>query len=269
MGKSEQVSKPTSIRNSTGGAGSERKSIQVISRATAILWALEKNPEGLSLGEIAKRVALPRSTVQRIVDALDRESLLIASSPASKVRLGPALLTLAAATRFEIVDLLRPTLEALAKETGETVDLAIGDQDKVVFVDQVSGTHRLTAVSAVGVSFPLHCSANGKAVLAALDEAGLERLKKRMKLTRRTPNTITTWPRLSQELERIRATGIAIDREENSPGICAVATAVRSLTGELAAISIPVPAQRFATMEAELARLLSAHSEALRQILRQ
>lgn len=252
---------------SASHASSERKSIQVISRAAAILRALEKNPDGMSLGEIAKLVGLPRSTVQRIVDALDGESLVIASSPTSRVRLGPALLSLAAATRFETVDLIRPTLEALAKETGETVDLAIADQDKVVFVDQVSGTHRLTAVSAIGVSFPLHCSANGKAVLAALDEAGLEKQRKRLRLARRTQNSITTWPRLEQELAQIRATGVAVDREENSPGICAVAAAVRSPTGELAAISIPVPAQRFAAKEKELADLLVAHCEALRQKL--
>lgn len=253
---------PKLIPNETlNEPASERRSIQVISRAAAILWALEKNPDGLSLGEIAKLVGLPRSTVQRIVDALDRENLIIASSSTSGVKLGPALLTLAAATRFEIVELLRPTLEALAKETGESVDLAVADQDKVVFVDQAAGIHRLTAVSAVGLSFPLHCSANGKAVLAALDDADLEKLKKRMKLTRQTTNTITSWPRLYRELARIRETGFAIDREENSVGICAVATAVRSPAGELAAISIPVPTQRFIAKEAELAKLLIAHCD--------
>jgi DNA-binding IclR family transcriptional regulator len=243
---------------------SERRSIQVISRAAAILWALEKNPQGLSLGEIAKLVGLPRSTVQRIVDALARENLILASSATSGVRLGPALLTLAAATRFEIADLLRPTLEALAKETGESVDLAVADQDKVVFVDQVAGGHRLTAVSAVGVSFPLHCSANGKAVLAALDDAELTRLKKRMKLTRQTPNTITNWVRLEQELAQVRERGVACDCEENSIGICAVAATVRGPTGELAAISIPVPTQRFTAKKEKLAALLLSHCETLR-----
>ena len=260
--KSELVSHET-----PSDASSERKSIQVISRAVAILWALEKNPGGLSLGEIAKLVGLPRSTVQRIVDALDRENLILASSPVRGVRLGPALLTLAAATRFKIADLLRPTLEALAKETGESVDLAVADQDKVVFVDQVAGTHRLTALSAVGVSFPLHCSANGKAVLAALSDVELARVRKRMKLTQQTPSTITSWPQLNKELAHIRETGFAVDREENSTGICAVAAAVRSPTGEIAAISIPVPIQRFMKKEAELTGLLTAHCEAFRRQL--
>ena len=246
---------------------SERKSIQVISRATAILWALERNPSGMSLGEIARLIELPRSTVQRIVDALDHEGLVIASAANKGVKLGPALRTLAAATRFEIADLLHPTLETLAKETGETVDLAVANQDKVIFVDQVAGTHRLTAISAIGVSFPLHCSANGKAVLAALDDTDLERLKRRMTLKRQTPNTITNWSQLNSELATIRAGGVAYDREENSLGICAVAIALRSPLGEIAAISIPVPAQRFSEKESQLTELLIEQRELLTQKL--
>jgi len=256
MGKPESAALPPS-----GEAASERKSIQVISRAAAILRALEKHPNGLSLGEISRLVDLPRSTVQRIVDALDHESLLIAASPTHGVRLGPTLLTLAAATRFEVAELMRPMLEAIARETGESVDLAVADQDKVVFIDQ------LTAVSAVGVSFPLHCSANGKAVLALMDDLELRRLRKRMKLRRQTPATITSWERLDEEIAQVRATGVAFDREENSLGISAVAVALRSPAGELACISIPVPTQRFAAKEKELAALLLAHRDAMRQKL--
>ena len=159
---------PTTQQEEPNGGAPERQGVQVIARAAALLRALEKHPDGLSLGELARALALPRSTVQRIVDALDREGLVIAASAASGVRLGPALLALAAATRFHIAEVARQTLEALAKECGETVDLSLADQDKVVFIDQVAGTHRLTAVSALGVSFPLHSSANGKAVLAAM-----------------------------------------------------------------------------------------------------
>lgn len=140
----------------------ERQSVQVIARAASILRALERSPEGLSLGEIAKLVDLSRSTVQRIVDALDREQLVLASSMGRGVRLGPALLRLAAATHFEIGEMARDTMEALAKETGETVDLSVLDNEKVVFVHQVVGSHLLRAVSAVGEAFPLHCTSPGR-----------------------------------------------------------------------------------------------------------
>jgi len=246
---------------------SGRQGIQVIARAAAMLRALERRPEGLSLGELAKAVSLPRSTVQRIVDALDDEGLVLAASASSGVRLGPALLSLAAATRFHIAEAARETLEALAKECGETVDLSVLDQHKVVFIDQVAGTHRLTAISAVGVSFPLHSSANGKAMLAAMADDDIAKLTRRLRLTAVTPNTITSWDQLEREIEQIRSQGIAFDREENSLGICAVSVAIRSSIGELAAISIPVPTQRFTETEAELTKVLIAHRDRLQKRL--
>jgi DNA-binding IclR family transcriptional regulator len=175
------------------------------------------------------------------------------------VRLGPALLALAAATRFHIAEAARQAMEALAEECKETVDLSLADQDKVVFIDQIAGKHRLTALSAVGLSFPLHSSANGKAVLAAMEDAQIAKLRKRLKLPAVTPNTITSWDRLDREIEAIRKTGLAYDREENSIGISAVSAAIRSPSGELAAISIPAPTQRFNLAKAQLEDALRRH----------
>lgn len=245
----------------------ERQGIQVIARMASLLRALEHRPDGLSLGELAKAVDLPRSTVQRIVDALDNEGFVLAATSYSGVRLGPALLSLAASTRFHIAEVARKSLEELAKECGETVDLSLVDQDKVVFIDQVAGTHRLTAVSAVGLSFALHSSANGKAVLAAMEDSEIERLRRRIKLLPATPNTITTWEMLEREIEAIRKAGVAYDREENSIGISAVSAAIRSPSGELAAISIPVPTQRFVDSEASLTQSLLKHARKLQQSL--
>jgi DNA-binding IclR family transcriptional regulator len=245
----------------------EKGGIQVIARAAAILRTLEMNPDGLSLGEIAKTVGLPRSTVQRIVDALARENMVTAASVSRGVRLGPALVALGAAARFQIADLARPTIEAISRVTGETVDLAILDQDRASFIDQVPGMHRLQAVSAIGVSFPLHCAANGKAMLAVLPEDLLGKLRRTYPLNPFTANTITTWAELDRELASIRARGIAFDREEQSVGISAVATWLKGPGGEIAAISIPVPTQRFGEREAELVAALQEHCSVLRQKL--
>ena len=255
------------VNEQENGSTTDRQGIQVIARAAALLRALERRPDGLSLGELAKAIDLPRSTVQRIVDALDNEGFVLAASASSGVRLGPALLALAAATRFHMAEAARDTLEALAKECGETVDLSLVDQDKVVFIDQVAGTHRLTAVSAVGVSFPLHSSANGKAMLAVMTADELAKLRKRMRLNAVTPNSITSWDALARELDTVRASGVAYDREENSLGICAVSAAIRSPSGELAAISIPAPAQRFEQTRVVLTRALLKHVGRLQQKL--
>ena len=146
--------------------------MQVIARAAAILRALENQASGLSLGQIAQRVGLARSTVQRIVAALQAEKLVIAASPNGRVRLGPTIQRLAASVGADFVSVARPFLVKLSKELHETVDLATVRKDHLVFIDQVIGPQRLRTVSAVGEAFPLYCTANGKAYLARAQRRG-------------------------------------------------------------------------------------------------
>jgi IclR family acetate operon transcriptional repressor len=249
------------------GSAADKSGIQVIARAAAVLRALKDHPQGLSLGELAKLLGLARSTVQRIVDALDRENLVIAAAPTRGVRLGPALIALAAATRFEVAEIARPVLQEISRECGETVDLSILDGDKLVFVDQIVGGYRLRADSAIGVSFPLHSTAPGKAMLAVMTEGERNNLKPRLKLTRITKHTISSWPVLVCELDKTQQSGLSYDLEENSLGISAVASGLRMVTGEIVAISIPVPTQRFDSMRPELEKLLLTHMARLASLM--
>ena len=244
----------------------DKSQVQVIARAAAILRALEEQPAGLSLGQIAQRVALARSTVQRIVAALAAEKLLIAASPTGRVRLGPTILRLAASARTDFVALARPFLVRLSNELNETVDLATIKKDHLIFVDQVIGPHRLRAVSAVGETFPLYCTANGKAYLAQLDEVAIARLIG-TSFERRTANTITRLDELLKELKAARKSGVAFDREEHTLGICAAGVVMRDLLGNDVAISVPVPAQRFHAQEKVIAERLIATRRALEEHL--
>ena len=240
-----------------------KQSIQVISRAVSVLRALEDEPKGLSLGEIAQRVGLARSTVQRIVDALRSEQFLIAASPTAGVRLGPALVRLAASANVEFDDITRPIIAELSQAVGETVDLSVLKGRSAVFTDQIQGSHRLRAVSAIGDSFPLHCTANGKAILSVLPEDKLRALL-RGPLPRMTANTLTRAPELLREIEECRRTGIAVDDEEHTEGISALGTGFIDPLGRAIALSVPVPTTRFRRIRTELAeRLLDARARML------
>jgi DNA-binding IclR family transcriptional regulator len=177
------------------------------------------------------------------------------------------VLALASATRFRIAEIARPFLLELSRECGETVDLSQLDGSKLVFLDQIGGAHQLRAESGIGVSFALHSTAPGKAMLALMTDEELARIRPRLQLVRRTRHTIVTWPGLLRELVAVRQHGIAADREENTDGICAQAIAVRLPTGGLAAISVPVPTQRFAEQQERVATLLRNAGARLRQIL--
>lgn len=243
-----------------------RMGIQVIARAATVLRALESEPNGLSLGEIAQKVGLARSTVQRIVRALADEQFLISATPNARVKLGPALVRLATAANIEIDQIVRPFMQQLSRAIEETVDLSVLKAEIAIFIDQIPGSHRLQAVSAVGESFPLHCTANGKAMLASMPDDKLDQFFSG-NLARFTPRTITEPEKLIEEIKNYGSTLLAFDREEHTEGICAVGTAFYDPIGRLFALSIPVPATRFKPAEKRLAKALLDYRSKIVDIL--
>lgn len=250
------------INSGTG----DRNGVQVIARAAAILRAIEAEPDGLSLGELAKRLDLARSTVQRLVGALADEQLVMTGGPRGGVTLGSALVRLAAAANIETDRIVRPFLQSLSRDVSETVDLSTLRGRTAIFVDQVPGTSRLIAISAVGDAFPLHCSANGKALLACLPPDRVRTLVEG-RMTPMTANTITDFSKLQAEIETVRATQLSLDLEEHSLGICAIGTSFVDPLGREFALSVPVPATRFAAKRAAIAdALLSVRGEIMRKM---
>ena len=252
------------VQSETGGEQRDHRGVQVIARAADILRTLKGHSQGLSLAQIAKEVGLARSTVHRIVSALEAEQFVTSSAPNGRIRLGLGLAPLAAWVNSELRYQLHPFLESLSREVNETVDLAVLDEDKVFFVDQVAVPHRLQAASSVGATFPLHCTANGKALLAEMPVEQVERLVPEV-LQAFTAQTIPAREYLLEELKRIRIEHIAYDREEHTQGICAVGTAVRDAMGSLAAITIPVPSIRFYDNEQQLSSALLHMRERIAQ----
>ncbi len=224
--------------------------IQVISRAMRIMRILAKNTNGLSLGGIAKAAGLPRSTVQRIVAALSDEGLVSVGEGSGGIRLGPEIQVLARAVFSSPQDRFRPLLASIAKETGETVDLAVLRGDKMLFIDQVVGGQRLRTVSSIGETFPLTSTANGKAALACLDEFAATRLIM-AELSDQSPKD-RNLSQLLAEVAMIREGGLARDEGEHTEGISALGFAVADPNGDIHAVSLPVPSSRFAGKEQTL-----------------
>lgn len=232
----------------------QRGGIQVVARVGDVLRALATAPDGLSLSELALAVGMPKSTVHRLVSALQAEEF-VTPPHLGKIHLGRGIARLGAAARDGLRDQVRPFLVRLHRDLDETVDLSVHDGASARFIDHIPAPHRLRAVSAVGAAFPLHCTANGKALLAWMSEPEL-RAALPSRLPALTPNTITARKELYKELDRVRAGGVAYDREEHTVGICAVGAVINDPYGAVAAISVPVPAQRFHGNEAELAGAL-------------
>jgi DNA-binding IclR family transcriptional regulator len=234
--------------------------VQVIARAASILGALGDSPGGLSLAQMARMTTLSRSTVHRIVVALCKQDYV--RSTDSGYQLGSALLRLAEASRSNFELDVTPFLVELNRELRETVDLSQLTGQTVTFVNQVIAMRRLRAVSGIGISFPLYCTAPGKAILAALGPAATKRLLPE-RFERFTPSTHPDLASLERELDEVRRTGIAYDREEHTLGICAIGMALQASDQNWYAVSVPLPAQRFYGQESRLVIALTTSLNAI------
>ncbi len=226
----------------------DRGGVQAIARAAAVLRALSRDQGTMSLGAIASATGLPRSTVQRLVQALRQERFVdVGDASCPGVRLGPALAELASSIRVDVVRLVRPHLEALFEAVRETVDFSQAQGKQVQFLDQIVSDQELRVVPRREAALSLHCMANGKALLATMPDSVIEQFLG-PKLERTTRNSIATLPELLAELAMVRSTGYAYDRQEHSYGVCAVGIGVGPVYGRHYAVSAAVPAQRFETV---------------------
>lgn len=231
--------------------------IQVIARAAAILRAVGR--ERVSLGTLARQTGLPRSTVQRIVDALAAENFLEAGE--AGVRLGWGLGRLAQISQSDVVRHARPALESLFAATRESVDISARSGTEVSFLDRIISDRELRVVHVINDKRALHTMANGKAMLSTMADADVERLMGG-RLVQLTDSTIVSMPALLADLANIRTTGFSYDREEHLDGVCAIGTAITVPGLPAYAISIAVPVSRFdAGLEGLKAALRVAQQE--------
>lgn len=224
--------------------------IQVLRRAAAALDEIAAEPGRLRLVDLGERLGLAKSTARRLLVGLVEVGLATVDTQ-GRYALGERLLGFGRADGPQLAALFRPTIERVARATdGETVDLSILRGQRMWFIDQVESSHRLRAVSAVGVRFPLESTANGKAALAALDDADADAA-----LSRSEPAVAEA---LRGQIAAIRRTGVAFDRDEHTPGISAAAIARRVAADNVVAISVPAPTERFREKEALIVAALRA-----------
>jgi IclR family acetate operon transcriptional repressor len=234
--------------------GGDDGSRAVIARAAQVLRTLEQASQELTIAQITRASALPRTTVQRLVGSLEAEQLVTVSQ--GQIRLGPALSRLAAAASQDVRARLRPRLEGLSRETGETVDLWVLRGDAAVLIDQIVAPQEVRVVVPLGTEFPLTCTAPGKAFLAEWSDADIAALAARA-LPVPTAHSLASPQALLADIQTIRQTGVAVDDEEHAEDICALACVAEPGTSERYAIAIPAPARRF-----------HQHREALEKALR-
>jgi IclR family acetate operon transcriptional repressor len=220
--------------------------VQSVERAIRILELVAEQPGRLGVSQLGRRLGVHKATAFRLVSTLADAGLLERVPGGSGYGPGLALVRLAttALADLDVVRQARPVLERLAEETQETVNLGVLEGHEVVNVDQVAGSHAVVNVNWVGKRTPLHCTSNGKVLLAHMPERERERVLAGP-LARPTPRTIVDPETLRTQLLEARSRGFASTQEELEVGLNAVAAPVRGRTGEVeAAVSVAGPVYR-------------------------
>lgn len=232
---------------------------QAIRRAVAVLKAFGPGPAQLTAPEISLRTGLNRSTVYRLLSALEHDGLVVADG-AGRYRLGPdlAILGTLALRQMNLRDVAAPHLRALAERSGETVDLEVLHGANVLIVEEATGDHLLSASSNIGTLYPAHCTSTGKLLLADLPPATLDAILAQP-LASCGPRAITSADELRAELRTSLARGYATSYGELEAHLHAVGAPIRDLGGRVvAAIGISGPAARMPRRrEPELAAMLA------------
>jgi len=222
----------------------EATGTQAIDRAAALLVRVVEAPQPPSVGELAQRAGLPKSTTSRLVSALERQGLVQRLGQRGRLTAGPVLLRYANRdVSSTLVELAAPSLRRLADASGETINLAVPGVDGVEHLAQEDTAHFVGVTDWVGRKVPFEHAANGKVFLAH--------------------NTA------SPEHAPIRARGYATSIDELEVGLTALSAPVLGPAGDaIAALSISGPTARLTSDRiAQLAPLLIEEAHALAERL--
>jgi len=238
---------------SPSGPGS--RGTTAIDRGAELLVRVLESEEPVALTDLASASGIPKSTASRLLSALERQGLVEQQGERGRLRPGPAILRVAERNLLErsLIELARPSLDALAEQTGETINLAVPTRHGVEHIAQVDSRHFLGTGQWLGRQVAFHPSANGKVFLAfgrATLPAGEDPSAARAHRS---------------ELETVRREGFAAAVDELEEGLAAIAAPVRGSRGDVvAALSISGPTMRMTPQRiAELQPILVEEARTL------
>ncbi|AEJ42542.1 IclR family transcriptional regulator [Alicyclobacillus acidocaldarius] len=221
---------------------SGQTTVRAVERALDILLLFTHSPRAWSLSEIARATGLHKSTVHRLLLALQQKGFVRREPESDRYVLGWSLYGLGAnlALHDRWSDAAKPILRRLRDETNETVSLYVRNGLERIRILAVESLQPIRNVASVGERYPLTIGASGKVLLAFSNSAVIEAACHPDRL----PNGVRQVD-LRQQLEAIRREGYALSRQERDAGAAAIAAPVLNRDGTcLYAIAVSGPVER-------------------------
>jgi DNA-binding IclR family transcriptional regulator len=231
-------------------------SVPSVNRAMKILELLAQSQRGLTLSDISRRLALPKSSTHVLIKTLEHIGYLKSSTLTGRFCFGLKLVSLSnmALENLDLREQARPFLRDLMLQSGLTVHLAILEGAEAVIIEKVEAPGMLRLATWVGRRLDANSSGVGKALLAFADEEITSVCLRSRPMARNNKNTISSPERLARELKKIRELGYAFEDEEGEIGFrCIGAPICDPGNHAIASISIAgttsqIPVERVANL---------------------
>ena len=227
--------------------GAERAAIQSVDRALTLLETIAELGGETTLSKLAERTGLNISTCHHLLATLVQRGFVTKAVARRGYALGARILYLShVCLQVDLPRRAQAVLDRINQTTGETVQLAALQGDSLVNILKREARHAVrVGAGTIGTADAAHATATGKAMLAWLPEDEMRRIVAAHGMTRFTPNTITDFVALAEELKVVRRDGCAMDREEFRPGVICVGAAIRDQSGAVVgSISASAPTMR-------------------------
>ncbi len=218
-----------------------------VDRALSVLTLLADHPDGMGVSELARTLKAAKSSLYVVLTTMEQRDFIVKDPVTKRYSLGPQLLVLGLAyvQRINLLKEFQVLAAEVARECGETVQLAILRGRNVLYIGKQDGTQPVRLASEVGSELPAHTTALGKSLLAGLSDAAIDELYEGVTLEKRTPQTIGNLADLKREIAEVRVRGYAVDRGETLEDLRCVGAPVCDAHGTVvAAVSISVPITR-------------------------
>jgi IclR family KDG regulon transcriptional repressor len=215
---------------------SARYQIPAVEKMFAIVEFLLDEPRSYTISELAKRLAISKNMVFRVVRFLETRDYLEADPRTGGYQLGKAFYRIGVkmAGRYQLAERAHPHLAWLSRQTGETANLQVPAGDRLLVMDVVYPPAEYFFHLSVGSKLFYHCNAMGKCVLAHLDEDEIKKIIP-AQLPIQTRKTLTTRAELLKHLKAVRNSGLGYDWEEYVPGIYCIGAPVFDVRGGVVA----------------------------------
>jgi len=239
--------------NVIGPENKDRNFITSLARGLLILEAFDEASPKLGIADLAKRTGLSKSTVFRLIHTLRSLGYIIPAGEESKYSLGPKVLGLgfAVLSSLELRDVAQPYLLELSHQTQETVNLAVLDGWKLIYVERIKTQQIVNINLHVGSRLELYNTAMGRVLASFQKEDWLSRY---LKYLEQIPGAETyrkdKGRKLLKILEEVKKNDFAVNNEELTPGLRSVAAPVRNRAGKVVgAVNIAVSSSRYSLEE--------------------